>query len=264
MSAPAIRTSVAVERSSEHDFRGHAVFAELVGHESAGGLLGLAVGGRRLTSDERSVLDDCAVVMALADPRIWPLKLARVVASYGSFVAGLCAGTVCLEEALIGPWSCGGAAELLAELAAELGDRAHDPDAVEAAVLRRLAAGRRLAGFGVPLRGEDERLVALRARVRALGRADLFHWKLMETVAAVVLREQRVQPNIAMGLAPAALDAGFAAREVAPLMVTLLQATFVANAIEGAQQRDAFLRDVPREHVDYVGAPPRTSPRARR
>lgn len=262
MSDPVIRTRVAAELGSEHLFHGYRVFAELAGAETFSGLTALAIVGRRLDEAERLVLDDIACVMALADPRVWPLKISRVLASYGSFVLGCFAGSLCLEEAVIGPWSCGLAARVLSDFATELGPRVGDDDSVRDAVRQRLARDERLPGFGVPLRNVDERLVALAACMKRRGRDEMPNWKLMVGVSDALRRSHGLEPNIAMGLAAAALDLGFAPDEIGPLMVSLLQPTFIANALEGAQQQSAFLREMPREHVRYVGAPPRTSPRA--
>jgi hypothetical protein len=62
---------------------------DLLGDETLTGLVALAVGARRLPAAEREVLDDIAVAMTLADPRIWPLKMTRLVASYGGGLAGM-------------------------------------------------------------------------------------------------------------------------------------------------------------------------------
>lgn len=263
MTAAVIRTRVAVALEDDHIFRGFRVFAELAGRETFAGLTALAVIGRPIEAEDLGVIDDIACVMCVADPRIWPLKMSRVLASYGGFVLGSFGANLCLEEALIGPWSCGGAAQVLSEIASEVGPRTSDGEAVRAAVLRRVEQGERLPGFGVPLRDADERLVALRACLRRRGRDGRPAWQLMETLSDSMRSARGLEPNIAMGLAAAALDLGVRPEHVAPLMVCLLQPTFAANAREGAEQRSAFLRDMPREHVEYVGAPPRTSPRAR-
>ena len=262
MSGPVIHTRVAIALHTEHFFRGHRLFGELAGRESVTGLVALAVSGRRLDPAACAMLDDLAVVTSVADPRIWPLKMSRVLASYGSVVLGCFGASLCLEELIIGPWSGGLAARWLSDLAGELGPRVGDDDAVRDAVRQRLARGERIPGFGVPLREFDERLVALRACVERRGRSNGRHWALMDSVIRTVRDGQGPEPNTNLGIAAVTLDLGFEPDEISPLMVFMSQILFIANALEGAQQRSAFLRDMPREHVRYVGAPPRESPRA--
>ena len=86
----------------EHRYFGHRVFEELVGHESLAGLVGLAILGRRLTADEAGMLDDAAAVNTLGDPRIWPLKLTRTIASYGRIMPALSAGVLMLDGGRVG------------------------------------------------------------------------------------------------------------------------------------------------------------------
>ena len=44
------------------------------------------------------MLDDLAVILSgAADPRIWPLKITRLVGSYGGTIAGFVAGQLCTE-----------------------------------------------------------------------------------------------------------------------------------------------------------------------
>jgi len=72
---PKLRTRSAHWGYEEHQYFGHAVFAELRGKESLSGLTALSVLGRRLSREACALLDEAAVCLTLADPRIWPLKL---------------------------------------------------------------------------------------------------------------------------------------------------------------------------------------------
>ncbi len=67
---PVIKTHVAWAGWDEHQYRGHRVFAELAGSTSLSGLISIAVSGRRLSPDDERVLDDLAVCLAVAEPRI--------------------------------------------------------------------------------------------------------------------------------------------------------------------------------------------------
>lgn len=263
---PTIVTEVAIERGDDHRFRGHGVFSELAGAATFTELLVLALTGRRLLPEETRVVDDVAGVMAVADPRVWPLKIARLVATSGGFVSGWCAGQLCLEGARVGPWNCGAAAELLTELRVAVGALeaagVARPLAVAQAVRERLASGGPLAGFGVPIRPVDERVEALARLLESRRRAHLPHFALLRELEGVTRSARGFGPNIGAGAAACLLDLGFTPGEIAPLATVLTTETFVANAWEGAGQRSALLARLPPECVRYEGREPRRSPRA--
>jgi hypothetical protein len=242
---------------------GHSVAEELAGKERYVGLLSLAVAGRRLTASECAVLDDLAVVMTVADPRIWPLKLVRVVASHGGCLAAFAAGELCLDEAFVGHYTTGEAARMLFDTQHTLGDRCLDPGAVTEHVRALLAQGKRLLGIGVPFRPVDERVVMLIERVRARGRADLPFWKLFLLFQTALERVKKLRPNIGLGAAALCLDLGFTPRECAILVASLGSTDFLANAVEGSLQAPAVLRELPNSAIVYRGCEPRTSPRFR-
>lgn len=74
----------------DHLFAGYEVFGELLGDESVAGLLALSVGMPKLSQEDVATLNDLAAVNMLCDPRIWPVKLSRLVSSYGSALHGFC------------------------------------------------------------------------------------------------------------------------------------------------------------------------------
>lgn len=258
---PVLSTSVAWAGWLEHLHFGYEVFRELAGSETYTGLLAIAVTGRRLAPDERAVLDDVAGVLTVAEPRIWPNKVARIVASYGRVIPGMLAGTLCFESELIGPWTTGGTAQNLVGLRAEIGDEPSDEE-LEGAITRLIERQGRLLGFGVPFRPRDERLMALRACIERRGRADLPYWRLSVRLWESLRRTRRLEPNIGSGVAAALLDVGLVPEQIATLTIALNQNIFVANAFEAAVRREPALQRIPDEHVEYVGAPPRVSRRA--
>src|SRR5688572_24620645 len=119
-----MKTNVGSAGFDDHRFRGFSLYRELLGRESFAGLLALAIDGRRRTPEEAAMLDDLAAVIAVADPRIWPCKLARVASAYGSSLAGVAASTYLLQDAWIGPYTVKGSAQVLVEIAERCG---HDP-----------------------------------------------------------------------------------------------------------------------------------------
>ncbi|MBI2394684.1 MAG: hypothetical protein HYV09_34265 [Deltaproteobacteria bacterium] len=256
-----IPTRVAALGYPEHRFQGHAVFGELVGSTSYAALIALAVSGRRPTAQESELLDLLAAATTVADPRIWPLKLARVVASYGSFLAGFSASQMALEGDRIGPPITVHAAGLLVELR-DTGAAVDDHEACVAAARELIARRRRLVGFGIPFRPQDERYVVLREQLAARGRTALPYWRLQEALAEVVLAARGLPPNIGIGTAAMLLDMGYSPVESAAIVHFVNQHVFVANAFEGAEQARPELRDLPAEAVSYEGPAPRRTPRA--
>jgi hypothetical protein len=222
----------------------------------------LAVSGRRLTAEERGVLDDLAVSLTLADPRIWPLKIARLVSSYGGCLPAMVATMLGLEDALVGHWTTRECAHHFIALAREAPDLT--PDSLRAPIERRLREGQPLFGFGVPFRPQDERLLCLQKRMAERGRNGLLYWRLLEAASVVMRNLKRLEPNMTGGLTAALLDLGFTPQQIPVLSVMLGQTDFLANAVEGSEQRAESLRRLPDECIRYVGKAPRTSPRAAR
>jgi hypothetical protein len=243
----------------DHDYFGTRVFAELAGRESFTGLTALSVLGRRLSPAECAVLDDAAVCLTLADPRIWPLKLTRVVAAYGGMTAAAAAGLLIQEDARIGPWTCAKSAELLTELHPRiLAAGGH----AETVLREYLDQHHFVWGFGTPFRQRDERLVAFWQCLERRGRRHLPYLRTLDAIAAVVTPVRHTEPNMGMAIAAAFLDLGVEAAQVGPLATALMQHMFFAHAVEGARQAPAVLQCLPERCIDYTGRAPRQSPRA--
>jgi hypothetical protein len=254
-----IATRVAQSCFGDNRYFGHAALADLLGNETSTGLVAMAVTGRRPTAIQRVMLDELAVVMTSADPRIWPLKLTRVVASYGGTLAGFAAGHLAMEGETIGPWIIGHAAAQLADLQRVV---SASTDGLDSIVRRHVEVTKRLVGYGVPLRKADERMEALTARVAFHARDELPHWRLQAALSAVVREVHGLAPNVGIGMAAMLLDLGYTPVEASGLTTFLNQNVFVANAVEGAQQSREDLRMLPSECVSYAGIDARESPRA--
>lgn len=254
---------------SDNRFRGHSVAHDLAGRESSTGMLVLAIVGRRIDEGERAMLDDLAAVMAVADPRIWPLKLVRVMSAYGGCLAALAAGLVNLEGALVGHPSTGRAAAVLVSLgemssANMRREGVSEELAIDTACRELVARGNRLAGFGVPFRSHDERVDMLAARVSARGRAERPYWRLFARVTDMYRRTRNLEPNIGLAAGAVCLDMGFSLAQIGPIVTALGVSDLWCNAVEGAEQAPAILQSLPREHIRYVGPSERQSPRAAR
>jgi hypothetical protein len=246
----------------EHRYFGHAVFGELAGKQSFTGLLALSILGRRLSDEEVGVLDDMAGVLTLADPRIWPLKLTRVIASYGAAIPAISAGLLMEEGARIGPSTTVGAAEVLRDFHAAIGDRVEDTQHVRTVVAAYLSEHSFVWGFGTPYRSRDERLVAFHACMRRRGRDRLPHYRSMDAVAEIVRDARTSEPNIGIALAAVLLDMGLSPKEIGALITALMQHMFFGHAVEEANAPNRTLAELPDEYVRYTGKKPRTSPRS--
>jgi hypothetical protein len=261
-----IRTRVAHAYANEHAFRGFRIFADLLGRVSTGELVVLALTGKRMNAEECAFIDEIFVALAFADPRIWPLKVARIVGAYGRFLPAFAAGYLSLdiEGECVGPGVCSGVAEYLKEVFRRVGGRVDDVDAVAEVVMEKLKPkGARLQGFGVPFRPQDERVEALRGRLAARGWERRPYWRLLDSIATVVRREKKIEPNIGVALAAIFLDLGFESHDLRALTLMTVLSTLLANAAEGASEPAACLRSLPTDCVEYVGRPARDSPRAR-
>jgi hypothetical protein len=241
----------------EHQYFGHAVFQELLGHETLTGLTALSVIGKRLRRDALEVLDDAAAALTLADPRIWPLKLTRTLASYGGSIAGVAAGLLVQEDSRIGPWTVQKSAELLAQWHQ---DSFVSGVRLESVVGDYLDAHHFVWGFGTPFREQDERLIAFERRIRLRERDGLTFWRLFQDAGRMVHLARKTPPNMGMGVAAALLDLGVRPEETGALATALMSHMFMANGIEGAKNAPAVLRCLPTSAVRYKGRAPRPSP----
>lgn len=254
----AVRTRIGRALFDDYEHHGLRVFRDLTGRTSYLGLAALAISGRKLSREDEAVLDDVAVCAHVTEPRVWPIKLARVVASIGRSVPGYVAGTIVLDSVLLGGGMTPDVARFLLEFETFLAKGEASDDDVDAFVRARPL----LPGFGVPARSKDERVVALTAVLTKHGRTTRRYWRLMERLVDAVRRTKRLEPNLAMGFAVTLLDLSFQPHEIGAISVMLTQPTFLANAVEGAEQRAAVLRELPPEAVRYEGPAPRVSPRA--
>ena len=254
-------TRVARSGFDEHWWFGRAVFGELLGHESLLGLVMLAACGRRPTEEERSLLDEIAVVLTVADARIWPLKIARVLASYGGVMAGFGGAQLCVESDALGPWLSELAAEMLVEVRRAAGDDGDDAR-FDAAACAAVEARPMPYGYGVPLRASDERFAALERRLEARGRTALPYWRTQARLSTWLRAERDVAPNVGVGVAAALLDMGLDPVAGRVLSIFAMEHLFLAHAVEGAAQRAEVLRALPAERVEYTGPAARLSPRA--
>gem|GEM_PF-2961987 len=243
------------------------------------------VTGTMLGPEEAATLDEIALCMHVPEPRVWPLKLARVAASHGDFATGLVAGCAVAGSHAIGARTVEDAANLLVELAVacdaadgaaaagaardgggsveavarEGGARGAGGDDVLVALLR---SGRDLRSLGFQGRPVDERVVAMRARLERRGRTSLRYWRLVTRLWEAAAKEKRGGANAFGASAAALLDLGLSPAVAGAVVAVMFQSSFVAHAFEGEMLQSRALVRLPREAMRYVGPPARVSPRA--
>lgn len=254
-------THAAYAGFDEHQFWGYEVFNELLGRESWGSLLILSTTGRRISAEEAKIIDDVAVATAMADPRIWPLKITSLVASYGDMVMSTMAGNLCLEKAVIGPGTISPAAELLVTIRDLVGDDNLQNQKALVETVTEILKTNRLHGFGVAFRLEDERLQNLKKCVARHERAHLPYWRLLGSVREAVIQVKGIKPNVSAGIAAVLLDMGFSPYDIKMIAIALLQACFFANAVDGVKRNAEVMRCLPKNCIQYVGRELRRSPR---
>jgi hypothetical protein len=239
---------------------GARLYRDVAGRTSFLQLVVFALGAGRLPEADVAVLDDVATCCHVADPRIWPLKLARLAASGGRAITGHLAACVVLDGDFIGAHAAQAAAELLVA-AKEISDAA-GTEGSAAALDDLLARHPAPPGFGLQARREDERVLALQQCLVARGRAERPYWTLATTLWAAARRRSGLEPNAFGAIAAACLDVGLDPSEIGALTTVLLQPSLLANAFEGARLRSPALSRMPDAAIAYTGPPPRESPRA--
>lgn len=252
-----IETRVGWVAFGEYEHFGMKLYADFLGKCSFLGLAAFSLTGKVFTAADVALLDDIAVCMHCPEPRVWPAKFARLVASSGRFSTGMLAGWATLDSE-IGLASTEGAASLLVALRNHVGDVEDPTSAVEEFIRSR----EELPGFGVHGRRVDERVDALRSSIGRHARGNLPYWRLAEVLWKVAHRERNLDPSFFAAVCAAMLDLGIEARRIPPLLSLLFQPSYLAHTVEGADLKSPSLRHLPETVVAYVGAAPRRSPRA--
>lgn len=220
-------------------------------------LIPLLVSGRPLAPEDVELFSRWAVCGCITDPHVWPLKVARLGASYGRIVPGVAVGALLQESDRVGGLVTSDTARWLVRLAETTKLVGFEQAARD--VLEPLPA---VSGFGVPFRDEDERVVALRKIVAELKAEDRSYWKLFEQTSAWMKEHRHVAPNMSAASAAILLDMGMSPEDTGPIAFWLILLTQFANAVEGGRQAPALMRALPESAVRYEGAPPRVSSRA--
>lgn len=252
----AIFTRVGIILDGNNRFLGHATYDDWHARmASSGDAVLAALGVTRLDATSREVARLATLCLLSPDARVWPLKLTRLLASYGDPLVGVFAGQLVTAGRIMGPNAGQYAAQCLADVAERVRDEDNDATvrrAVEA--WKERVPGGKLGGFGVPFRDEDERRAALLRYAAGTPIAAGRYWRLHERVVRAMAP---LRPNCVITLAAMVLDIGVAPERAGAALSAFMAPVFLAHALESAEDDGARLNALPADVVDYRGPPPR-------
>ena len=216
----------------DHEIRGELLFRRILGRKSFFQTAAWFIAGLKLSRRDAELLEHLGVNTQLIDPRIWPLAVTRRIAAQGEPLArSIIGGVAALFTANI---TIEPVAEFMrfldrAEAAAEEGI------AASAFVAGEIQAKRRIAGFGRPVLGPDERVPHALRLAKRFGRGSGKSVRLALDVDRALRKAKGLAINSAgmqgaimrdMGFTPSAAAAFCAIYFIVPL---LAQHAFVAE-----------------------------------
>jgi hypothetical protein len=244
----------------DHRFRGKSVLNHLIDHEDAISLIWLGLTGNSLLAEERQVLAWMAGAATAADARVWPLKITRLLSSYGNAYAGFYGGQLATPSDRIGAGSLHKSTQSLKELmnAIEMHGGQITAETLKPILAKYLEKNPRINGFGVPFRKTDERLDAFLKRIQGHPFADRPYWKL----ACLLMKQMRefkgVEPNMSLAVAAVLLDLGIPAHQASFVCSLLIMSpAFSSHALEGSLHEFHHWREISAQQIRYVGKPMR-------
>ncbi len=251
-----ITTRVGQILDTDNRFLGRSVFEEWV-HlvRTPSDALLLSLGVTEFEELGREAVRLISLCLMSPDARVWPLKLTRLLASWGDPLAGYFGAQLLTAGKVMGPGAGTGAARCLHWLAGEVGEAPSQADVATALARWKSENPGPLGGFGVPFRELDERRVAL---LRFVGDGPLskrrfwrLHLQLVEAMAPV-------RPNCAISFVALLLDMGIAPERCGLSLAVLMPHVFLAHALEASTLDGARLNQMPASQVAYAGIGPRT------
>lgn len=213
------------------------------------------LGVTRLDSVTREAFRLLSLCVMSPDARVWPLKLTRLLASWGDPIAGFFGAQLVTAGRVMGPGATTFAAQALTSIARAVGTEPTLASVQAAAERFKDETQAPLAGFGVPFRDVDERRVAL---LRFVGDGPLSqraYWKLHQLL---VETQAPAAPNCIISFAALLLDAGVPPERCGLAVTLLMPHVFAAHALEASTLDGAKLNSWPVTQVKYKGAGPRT------
>jgi hypothetical protein len=230
----------------DHEIRGKMLFRDLLGQRTFFQVAAWSIAGIELSAGDARLLEQLGVNTQLLDPHIWPLAVARRIASHGGPLArSLVGGIAALFTSKITIEPVAAFMRFLdaAQAAVERGR------SVETFVADQLRRGRTVAGFGRPVLGPDERVPHALRLARRYRRASGSSVRLAQAIEGELRKSKGLAINSAgiqgaimrdMGFTPDAASAICALYFVVPL---LAQHAFVVE--RSADRRRGPRRKLP-------------------
>jgi hypothetical protein len=256
MSEP-ILTRVGIILDGDNRFFGRSTFQSWT-HDllTANDAVLVSLGVREVTADVREAARLVSISGLSPDARVWPLKLTRMLASYGDPLAGYFGAQLVSAGNTMGPGAVTLAARGLVWVREHAGDEATDAEVQAAVAGWRAHSDGRFCGFGVPFREVDERRTGLLHLVGDGPLSRLPFWRLHERVVKAMAP---VRPNVGISFAALLLDMGIAADQGGIALSMLMSPVFLAHAIEGAAQDGARLNALSPSCITYRGVAARST-----
>lgn len=251
-----IDTRIGLIQRDDNRFLGHSTYEHWVKAWAAPSDANLVAMGIELTPLNREAMRMVCLGGTSPDARVWPLKLSRLLSSWGDPVAGYFGSQLVTAGKVMGPGAVQGAARCLSFLSAQLGDEFTVDEVAKAlAAFRAMNAGP-IGGFGVPFRPVDERRIAL---LRFVGDGPLRRrfWRIHE-VLDVARPNPNTAPNVGLSFAALLLDSGVLPERCGLATSVLMSHVFLAHAVEAADIEGAQLNAWAPELVKYEGTAARS------
>ena len=220
----------------DHEIRGKRLFRDLVGRRSFFQVAAWSIAGLELTARDARLLEHLGVNTQLLDPHIWPLAVARRIASRrGPLARSFIGGVAALFTPNITIEPVAAFMRFLDEVQFALDGGA----SVKKFLADQLHRGRRIAGFGRPVLGPDERVPHALRLAKRYRRGTGKSVRLAQTVERELSQSKSLVINSAglqgaimrdMGFTPDAAAAFCAIYFVVPL---LAQHAFVVERSAG-------------------------------
>ncbi|MBK7578657.1 MAG: hypothetical protein IPI67_00490 [Myxococcales bacterium] len=190
----------------DHELRGRLVFGELLGRKSFMQAAALAVAGVGISESDGKLLDDIGVLAQLADPRIWPLTVARrISANGGSLAEAVTAGVASLcTEQMTGMPSAG-----MMRFLERVEQAVARGESLESAIRGALSRGERIPGVGRPVLRGDERIAPMLETMARHGRGDGPSVTLAKSIDQVLATQKGLRVNSAGFCGALMRDLGF-------------------------------------------------------
>jgi hypothetical protein len=215
----------------------------------------VALGITELDAHSRDVARIVAVCLTSPDARVWPLKLTRLLASYGNPMVGLFGGQLATAGKVMGPGAAIQSGHGLVWISQQIEGSPTDPQIAEVVAAWCARGNGRFGGFGVPFREIDERRTAMLRMVEGTSIVHGHYWKLHKRVVQAM---NPVQPNCVISMSAALLDIGVHPDDLGAAFAILMTHIFLAHAREACAIDGSRAYALPPECVDYKGTPYRT------